>query len=57
MKALEDEYEALQRKVWKAKPADTEAADVKRLKGIRKAIGNESARSIREKIIREKIFS
>lgn len=50
MKALEEEYEALQRKVWKAAPRDTKAADVRRLREIRKVIGDQKARQIRGKI-------
>ena len=51
MKALEEEYEALQRKIWKAKPEDTKTADVQRLRVIRQVIGDEPARKIREKIL------
>lgn len=39
MKALEEEYKTLQREVWDAKPEDTKAEDVRRLREIRKQIG------------------
>lgn len=43
MKALEEEYEALQRKVWRAAPEYMRVTDVNRLREIRKVIGDEKA--------------
>lgn len=51
MKALEEEYEALQRKVWKATPKDTKTEDFYRLREIRREIGDESAKRIWKKIL------
>ena len=51
MKALEDEYEALQRRVWKASPQNTKTADVERLRAIRREIGDEAAKQLWEKIL------
>lgn len=50
MKALEEEYEALQRKVWRAAPEHMKVTDVRRLREIRKVIGDEEALRIRRKI-------
>jgi len=51
MKELEVEYEALQRKVWKASPENTKASDALRLREIKQAIGTPHALEIRRKIL------
>jgi L-alanine-DL-glutamate epimerase-like enolase superfamily enzyme len=51
MKALEEEYEALQRKVWKARPEETLLKDLKRMREIRELIGDEKALQIRRAIL------